>query len=111
LPGQGLVDEADMGPFMVVGTKDAIQEGREKAAGFDGTVRVLGSLLMDDVWPCLWWRHVGVQQMWSLARLHPSGVYVGPVVQSQVEGWEKLKGVQGELWKKADDWRRGGRLP
>ncbi|KAK4035304.1 hypothetical protein C8A01DRAFT_48454 [Parachaetomium inaequale] len=109
LPGQTLIDEADTTPFILVGRKEGDGSGRE-ARGFEGTVRVLVSVLLDDVWPCLWWRHVDVEDMWNLATWHPLCVYVGPVVQSQVEGWHRFQGVRDELVKKADEWQRQGRL-
>ncbi len=109
LPGQTLIDEADMSPFILVGRKAENAPGRE-ARGFEGTVRVLGSVLLDDVWPCLWWRHVRVEDMWNLATWHPSFVYVGPVVQSQVEGWDRFRGLRDELLRKADEWQRHGTL-
>jgi hypothetical protein len=109
LPGQTLIDRADMSPFILVGKKEMDGSGH-KAPGFDGTVRVLLSVLLNDVWPCLWWKHVDVEDMWNLATWHPSGVYVGPVVHSQVEGWAQLKRVKDELLKKADEWKRQGRL-
>lgn len=109
LPGQTLIDEADLGPFILVGGKEVGRSGRP-TRGFDGTVKVLGSVLLDDVWPCLWWRHVDVQAMWNLATWHPSCVYVGPVVQSQVGGWGQFRGLKDELMRKADEWQRQGRL-
>ena len=109
LPGQTLIDEADMGPFILVGTQEVDGPGRG-ARGFERMVRVLGSVLLDDVWPCLWWRHVHVEDMWNLATWHPSCVYTGLVVQSQVEGWAQFRGLRDELLKKADEWRRQGRL-
>ena len=109
LPGQTLLDETDMGPFILVGGKEAAGTGRE-APGFQGTVRVLGSVLLDDVWPCLWWRHVNLQDMWNLAMWHPSCVYLGPVVRSQVDGWDQFRGLRDDLVKKADEWQRQGRL-
>jgi len=51
-----------------------------------------------------------VKDMWNLATQHPSGVYVGPVVQSQIEGWYAFQGVRDELLKKAGEWQGQGRL-
>ncbi|KAH6842482.1 hypothetical protein B0I37DRAFT_382030 [Chaetomium sp. MPI-CAGE-AT-0009] len=109
LPGQTLVDEADMGPFILVGRKEVDRPDRE-TRGFDGTVRVLGSVLLDDVWACLSLRNVDVEDMWNLATWHPSGVYVGPVVRSQVDGWDQFRGVRDSLLTKAHEWQRQGRL-
>jgi hypothetical protein len=109
LPGQTFIDEADLSPFILVGTKEVAGSGRE-TRGFEGTVRVLGSVLLDDVWPSLWWRHVNVEDMWNLATWHPLCVYLGPVVQSQVVGWDQFERVRDELLKKADEWQRQGRV-
>ncbi len=109
LPGQTLIDEADLRPFILVGGQEADRPD-SAARGFKGTVRVLGSVLLDDVWPCLWWRHVHVKDMWTLATWHPLCVYTGPVVQSQVESWKQFQGLRDELLKKADEWQRQGRL-
>jgi hypothetical protein len=109
LPGQTFLDKADMSPFILVGAKEVAGPSRE-ARGFEGTVRVLGSVLLDDVWPCLWWNVVRVEDMWNLATWHPSCVYLGPVVQSQVEGWHQFQGIKDELMRRADEWQRQGRL-
>jgi len=108
MPRQTLIDEADLSPFILVATDD-VEALTCKAPGYEGTVRVLGSVLLGDVWPCLWRRHVHLEEMWNLARLHPSCVYVGPVVQSQIEGWEKFVKVVNEARRKAVVWgSRGG---
>ncbi|KAK3906168.1 hypothetical protein C8A05DRAFT_29953 [Staphylotrichum tortipilum] len=89
LPAQSFIDKADASPFILVGAKDAVEADRGNSAGFDGTVRVLGSVLLDDVWPCLRWRHVQVKDMWNLAALHPSGVGNLPTVV-KLEGHENF---------------------
>ncbi|KAK4441975.1 hypothetical protein QBC34DRAFT_314059 [Podospora aff. communis PSN243] len=110
LPGQTLVDEADLGPFILVGEDHFEAQTRQARAGFDGTVRVLGSMLVDDVWPMMWWTQVSLETIWDLATLHPSCVYVGLLVQSQIEGWKKFQGVRDAVVKKAWQWKRDGRL-
>jgi hypothetical protein len=110
IPGQTLVDEADLGPFILVGKPETEDRSTRKAPGFDGAVRVLGSVLLDEVWPCLWWMLVNLEDMWNVAAWHPSGVYVGSVVQSQVEAWEQFRGIRDDMLKKAGEWKSQGRL-
>ncbi|KAK0612227.1 hypothetical protein B0T14DRAFT_531820 [Immersiella caudata] len=110
MPGQTLVDEADLGPFILVGEKRFDGRSRRALAGFDGTVRVLGSTLIDDVWPTLWWTGITVDTLWDLAVLHPSRVYVGLLVQSQIEGWTRFRNIRDAVLKKAHEWQRNGKL-
>ncbi|KAG7291256.1 hypothetical protein NEMBOFW57_001268 [Staphylotrichum longicolle] len=110
LPGQTLLDEMDTSPFILVGMDEPADGSSRKAPGFEGTVKVLGSVLLLDVWPLLWWRLAHLEDLWNLATWHPWCAYVGPVVQSQVEGWNQFKELMIELFKKADEWRRQGRL-
>ncbi|KAH6617506.1 hypothetical protein F5144DRAFT_586660 [Chaetomium tenue] len=103
MPGQTFVDEADFGPFILVGKPDEVNPSTHKAPGFEGAVRVLGSVLLDDVWPSLWCRLVCVEDMWNLATWHPLSVYVGSVVQSQVEGWDQFRQLRDQLRQLRDD--------
>lgn len=109
LPGQTLLDEVDTSPFILVGMDEPADGSSRKAPGFEGTVKVLGSVLLNDVWPLLWWRLVHLEDLWNLATWHPWCAYVGPVVQNQVEGWNQFKELMIELLKKADEWQRQGR--
>ncbi|EAQ84462.1 hypothetical protein CHGG_08476 [Chaetomium globosum CBS 148.51] len=92
-------DDPDFGPFILVGKLDEVDPSTHKAPGFEGAVRVLGTVLLDDVWPSLWCRLVCVEDMWNLATWHPLSIYVGSVVHSQVEGWDHFRQLRGEVPK------------
>jgi len=62
----------------------------DESPGFDGSMRILTSLLWDD------WGVLDVMQvqtlsgLWPLAMHHPLTVYTGPVVDVQKEFWTIL---------------------
>ncbi|KAK3374510.1 hypothetical protein B0T24DRAFT_626758 [Lasiosphaeria ovina] len=92
VPGQGrqLIDEADLAPFVTLAAAAKPEANRPgpisgNLSRFDGTVRVLGSVLLDDVWQSV--PHLSVEDLWRIAVLHPSEVYVGVVTESQVKNW------------------------
>ncbi|KAK0713455.1 hypothetical protein B0T26DRAFT_648853 [Lasiosphaeria miniovina] len=92
VPGQGrqLIDEADLAPFVTLAAATKPEANRPGPISgslprFDGTVRVLGSVLLDDVWHSV--PHLSVEDLWRIAVLHPSEVYVGVVTESQVKNW------------------------
>lgn len=64
----------------------------EVAPGFKNEVKVLGSLIFDDLYPLI----VGMAQrpkdLWYYAMWHPMQVYVGPTVERQEKVWD-------EVWK------------
>lgn len=55
---------------------------------YSGSMRVLSSLLLEEVYPLLADRVVRPTALWPLARLHPREVYVGHTVGSQESWWE-----------------------
>lgn len=59
----------------------------DESPGFDGTMRVLGSLLCDDLSPMLMMQMAVPVELWPLAMNHPRKLYVGPVVPAQEEKW------------------------
>lgn len=65
------------------------------APGYTGEVRVLSSLLFEEVYPLLADHAVRPMAMWPLARRHPRGVFVGHVVGTQERWWEFGRGHGG----------------
>ncbi|KAM0424905.1 hypothetical protein ACHAPT_009961 [Fusarium lateritium] len=55
-------------------------EGDRGAPGYKGTVRVLGSLLWDDLGALLITQSAWLVDIWPLAMSHPHGIYKGPRV-------------------------------
>ncbi|KAK3318931.1 hypothetical protein B0H66DRAFT_253040 [Apodospora peruviana] len=113
LPGQNLVDAADLGSFILVADQEFNPDRvpPNEAPGWDGSVRVLGSVLFDDVWASMFERiHSNLWSFWPIAGVHPFGVYMGPYTHYQVENWKKLDSVKLYMVFKAKQWERQGRL-
>lgn len=61
----------------------------DESPDYDGTLRVLGSLLWDDVSAMAVMQSQWPEDLWGLAMHHPLGVYVGPVVKVQETAWRR----------------------
>ncbi|KAK3395238.1 hypothetical protein B0H63DRAFT_386195, partial [Podospora didyma] len=121
LSGQeDLIDAADLGGFITVAGHDADislvsgvaprSQTTNDSPGFDGTVRVLGAVLFDDIWPSLHTRVNPLKAFWPIAMAHPLCVYTGPYAPHQVAGWQDMNDIRIDMWKKAEEWRRVGLL-
>lgn len=115
LPGQNMVDEPDLGPFIRVAEVEREEVDRTVAVdpespGFDGTVQVLGSVIFDDVWANLFVRSNPLKAYWPIAASHPNFVYTGHMAQYQKRCWRIIGLVKMALWMKADEWKKEGRL-
>ena len=100
----------DVGPFIkavdaLFDPKDAAFRSDE-SPGFDGTLRVLSSLVWDDVGALLLTQTQGLAELWPLVMEHPLEVYVGPVVEAQTEAWRNLGKTDRQALKK---WIKGVR--
>jgi len=83
----------------------------ERPPGFDDSIVVLGSVLMDEVWPLMWNRAVSMADLYNMARFHPALVYIGLLVDYQGRGWTRFKTeVRDDLIRKALEWERDGKL-
>ncbi|KAI3527271.1 hypothetical protein CSPX01_17108 [Colletotrichum filicis] len=72
---------------------------------FDGTVRVLGAVLFDDVWALLSRNSVKLLDLAKMALVHPRQVYVGPSVPLERDGWWTA-GVCGlAVFKSVEKWK------
>lgn len=111
---QEWLDAADTAPFVTL--VDVLKpfvgsaaEGEETGPRFEGKVRVVGSVLLDTVWPSL--PHWKVEELWKMASLHPMWVYVGGVTQREVEDFGKFREVvMGMVMEVAGEWERSGKL-
>ncbi|KAJ3519627.1 hypothetical protein NM208_g14053 [Fusarium decemcellulare] len=73
----------DVEKFVVVAQADydpVFEEESVESPGYKGTVRVLGSLLWDDLGAMLLRQSVFVDWLWPLAMGNPGGVYKGPKI-------------------------------
>lgn len=92
----------DFGGFILAVEADFsledFQQGRpDESPGFDGTMRVLGSLLWDDVSAMLVMQNQILEDLWPLAIHHPLQVYVGPVTDVQRKAWKDFGVMRDEM--------------
>lgn len=57
----------------------------DESPGYRGELRILSSLVWSDLYAMLAAQTQGPTELWPLAMQHPNNVYVGPVVQVQIE--------------------------
>ena len=59
-----------------------------RSPGYKGSMKVLSSLLLEELYPLLATNAMRPGSLWPLARLHPKEVYVGHTVAAQESWWE-----------------------
>jgi hypothetical protein len=60
----------------------------ETSPGYKGEMKVLSSLVFEELYPVLATFAARPRALWPLARLHPREVYVGHTIASQESWWE-----------------------
>ncbi|KAK7937975.1 uncharacterized protein PG986_014843 [Apiospora aurea] len=101
---QANIPRGDIGPFITA--VDAFFDPNdptfraEESPFFDGTLRVLGSLVWDDVGALLLTQTQGLAELWPLAMEHPLEVYVGPTVQVQTDAWKRVRKADRQALEK-----------
>jgi len=73
---------------------DTDRERPEESPGYDGTLRILGSVLWDDVSALRALQTQFLEDLWPLAMHHPLGVYTGAVTQVQKTEWVRLREIR-----------------
>jgi hypothetical protein len=100
-PPARLLPSGDFGGFILAVDQDfdatKPREREEESPGYDGTLRVLGSVLWDDLSALVVLQTQHLEDLWPLALDHPLGVYVGPVVKKQVISWRVLRRIGKEF--------------
>lgn len=83
----------DMGGFVrLVDTDQVSQEFLDAVSpGYQGSVNVLSSVLLEHLYPLLVMHAVRPNNLWPIARLHPDQVYVGHTVPSQIAWFESQR--------------------
>ncbi|KAH7317067.1 hypothetical protein B0I35DRAFT_434488 [Stachybotrys elegans] len=100
-PARGLLPAGDFGGFILAVDPsydpNGTRERADESPGYDGTVRVLGSVLWDDVCAFMAVQAHFLDDLWRAAMDHPLGVYVGLAVKQQVDSW-KVMGRIGKVF-------------
>ncbi|KAI3299374.1 hypothetical protein DTO002I6_1601 [Penicillium roqueforti] len=69
-------------------------ESADESPGYEGHMRILGSLVWSDLYSLLLSQTADLEEYWPLASEHPNMVYVGPTIP-----WQRY------IWKKHNDMR------
>jgi hypothetical protein len=85
---------------------DPTREDLDESPGYNGTVRILGSLLWDELSVFLLRQTYRLKELWPLATKHPWGVYVGPVIPLLDKNWRLLFHLRLATIKAFQAWRR-----
>ncbi|EFQ32439.1 uncharacterized protein GLRG_07709 [Colletotrichum graminicola M1.001] len=96
-----VIPRGDLGSFVLAvqpagerETDDGRRDQRRRGAGapadeFDGTLRVLGSILFDDLWAGMSDGAYNLEDLAKMAEVHPRHVYAGPSVPVERQGWRE----------------------
>lgn len=66
----------------------------DESPGYQGQMRILGSLVWGDMFALLESQSAQLEDMWPLAIDHPNQVYVGPTVPLQVFKWRAQNAIR-----------------
>lgn len=106
-PPLGLV--GDFGGFIVAveSSYDANEpnDREDESPGYPGTIRILGSVLWDDLCALLSMQTLFLEDLWPLAMYHPFGVYTGAVGQKQSLAWRSLRKMRNDFVSSFLEWR------
>ncbi|KAJ4287610.1 hypothetical protein N0V90_012313 [Kalmusia sp. IMI 367209] len=80
---------------------------RVTAPGYRNEMKVLGSLVFDDLYPQLSGLIQRPRDLWPLAMLHPNQVYVGYPVKGQMKEWGSIWKARVIFWVAFTRWRHG----
>jgi hypothetical protein len=96
-----IVPAGDMGGYVLAVDADFDPKSPSHkeyvSPGYNGIVRVLGSLLWSDLFAFTSQQVQSLEELWPLAMNHPNRVYVGPVVKAQEEGWEHIRTYRADI--------------
>lgn len=73
----------------------------DESPGYNGQMRVLGSLVWGDLYALLESQAAALEDLWPLARHHPNQVYVGPTVPLQVYKWLSQNAIRWNFLREA----------
>lgn len=82
----------------------ANQTRADESPGYAGTLRILTSLLWDDINPLILLQTQHLEDLSPLAMHHPLRVYSGPVMPAMRQKWEALIVARQILFANAEKW-------
>ncbi|KAI1841577.1 hypothetical protein JX266_012230 [Neoarthrinium moseri] len=104
--GVDFLEPGNTGGFVLLTeAQPARSEDRgNRDSDFDGTVRVLGSLLWDDVYAGMSVMALTPEDLWMMARLHPLQLYIGPLSKSQKQLFRGFNWIRSHCLSTALTW-------
>ena len=82
----------------------------ESAPGYKNELKVLGSLIFDDLYPLVVNLVQRPRDLWTCAMLHPNQVYIGIPTTKQKKAWDEIWQTRTMFWHAFKQWqeRQGG---
>jgi hypothetical protein len=90
-----LIDTATYNPQLIA----------EQAPGYKNELKVLGSLIFDDLYPTIVSLVRRPRELWLYAMWHPNQVYVGPCVERQEKEWDSVWKLRSLFMRVFWQWR------
>lgn len=92
--GHVLAVDADFDDSATVAGDTANEDSQSEVFKYPGRMRILGNLVWSELYPMLMLQSVVLQNFWLQAGAHPTKVYTGPTVPSQVEPWKERNAMK-----------------
>ncbi|KAJ5977577.1 hypothetical protein N7501_000919 [Penicillium viridicatum] len=92
--GHVLAVDADFDDSATVAGDTANEDSQFEVFKYPGRMRILGNLVWSELYPMLMLQSVVLQNFWLQAGAHPTKVYTGPTVPSQVEPWKERNAMK-----------------
>lgn len=77
---------------------------KKTCPGFSGSLKILTSLVLDEIYPLVSSVALRPKDFWPLARLHPNQVYVGPTVAAQEIQWDEERSMKALMMPRMFDY-------
>ncbi|OQE25659.1 hypothetical protein PENFLA_c008G10272 [Penicillium flavigenum] len=75
----------------------ANEDPQDEGFEYPGQMRILGNLVWSELYPMVMLQSVGLENLCLQAREHPTKVYTGPTVPSQVEPWREMNAIKTHM--------------
>jgi hypothetical protein len=75
----------------------ANEDAQDEGFKYPGRMHILGNLVWSELYPMVMLQSVGLENLWLQAREHPTKVYTGPTVPSQVEPRKEMNAMKTHM--------------